>query len=214
MKEIFLFSGLGADERAFGKLDFSGYKIAFIQWINPDKGESIENYAKRLSSQVTSENPILIGLSFGGIMAAEVAKYTGAEKIILIASAKTKKEIPFYYKFAGYLYLHKIIPAKLLKGANFMSYWFFGTESKSDKELLKSILSDTDSKFLKWALDKIINWQNSVKNDRTIHIHGSADRILPIRYMKTDVVVKKGGHFMTINKHKQLSLEIRKILND
>jgi hypothetical protein len=33
-------------------------------------------------------------------MAVEVSKQIDAEKVILIASAKTKKEIPFYYRFS------------------------------------------------------------------------------------------------------------------
>lgn len=69
MENLYIFSGLGADKRVFNYLDFSKYNTTFIDWINPFENESIEDYAKRLTSQITSEKPILIGLSFGGIMA-------------------------------------------------------------------------------------------------------------------------------------------------
>ena len=103
MKDIYLLSGLGADHRVLQDLDFSGYNITFIKWIQLIKNESIEDYAKRLTEQIITQNPIIIGLSFGGIMAVEIGKLIDTERIILIASAKTKFEIPFYYSFAGSL---------------------------------------------------------------------------------------------------------------
>ena len=96
-KELYIFSGLGADERVFQRLDFSGFSPTFIKWIVPQDKETIENYATRLLDQITTTNPTLIGLSFGGLIAVEVAKQIDTEKVILIASAKTKKEIPFYW---------------------------------------------------------------------------------------------------------------------
>lgn len=125
MGNLYIFSGLGADKRVFKYLDFSKYNTTFIDWINPLKNESIENYAKRLTAQINSEKPILIGLSFCGIMAVEVGKIIESEKIILIASAKSKNEIPFYYRFAGYLHLHKLISPKLIKKTNFFKFLAF-----------------------------------------------------------------------------------------
>lgn len=214
MKDIYLLSGLGADHRVLQDLDFSGYNITFIKWIQLIKNESIEDYAKRLTEQIITQNPIIIGLSFGGIMAVEIGKLIDTERIILIASAKTKFEIPFYYSFAGSLGLHKLMPAKLMKQPNFISNWLFGIESINDKVLLASILRDTDSKFLKWAIDKIVNWQNVIIPLNLKHIHGTADRILPYRFVSADVKVEKGGHFMTMNMVDELNREIRKILNE
>ena len=74
---------------------------------------NLEHYGTRLLDQVTTAKPILIGLSFGGLMAVEVAKQIDVEKTILIASAKTKNEVPFYYRFAGHLGLHKLLPSRL-----------------------------------------------------------------------------------------------------
>jgi pimeloyl-ACP methyl ester carboxylesterase len=144
MEHLYIFSGLGVDERVFKYLDFTGFDTTFIQWIKPDVHENIEDYAKRLITQISTKSPILIGLSFGGMMAMEVAKHLQTEKIILIASAKTNKEIPFYYRWAGYLKLHKLLPAKLLKQHTFLSDWFFGIEAKEDKRMFAEILNDLE----------------------------------------------------------------------
>ena len=92
MKTVYVFSGLGADERVFHKIDFSSYDVHFIKWITPKKNESIESYALRLTLQITKPLPVLIGLSFGGMMAVEVAKHIATEKIVLISSAKSKNK--------------------------------------------------------------------------------------------------------------------------
>lgn len=210
MKNIYIFSGLGADKRVFQKMDFSAYNTTFIDWISPNKTESIESYAEKLTEYINHEKPILIGLSFGGIIAVEIAKIIQTEKIILIASAKTKNEIPSYFRIAGKLKLHKILPAKLMKLPNIFSCWFFGTENKKDKILLAEILKDTDEVFLKWAIDKIVNWKNEIAHKNIFHIHGTSDRILPIKYINCNIKVQNGGHFMTLNKANELNETLKK----
>lgn len=213
-KELYIFSGLGADERVFQLLDFSGFSTTFIKWIAPKDKETIENYATRLLEQITTTKPILIGLSFGGLIAVEVAKQIDTEKVILIASAKTKNEIPFYYRFAGRLGLHKLLPTRLLKNSNFITNWFFGTSSTFDKQLLKQILIDTDPIFLKWALDKVTRWTNQTQTNNTFHIHGTSDRILPLSYVKCNSTIINGGHLMTLNKAEELNKIIRQEIED
>jgi pimeloyl-ACP methyl ester carboxylesterase len=204
-QEIYIFSGLGADERVFQQLNFSDFSTTFVKWIIPQDSETIEQYATRLLDQITTTKPILIGLSFGGLMAVEVAKQIDTQKVILLASAKTKKEIPFYYRFAGQLGLHKLLPSGLLKSSNFITNWFFGIQTTFDKQLLKQILKDTDPIFLKWAIDKVVTWSSQSKTKNIFHIHGTSDRILPLFFVNPNVKIKNGGHLMTLNKADELN---------
>lgn len=208
-KELYIFSGLGADERVFQRLDFSGFSTTFIKWIVPQDKETIESYATRLLEQITTTKPILIGLSFGGLVAVEVAKQIETEKVILIASAKTKKEIPFYYRFAGQLGLQKLLPTRLLKNPNFITNWFFGTTSNFDKQILKQILIDTDPTFLKWSIDKVARWTNQTPTKNIFHIHGTNDRILPLNFVSCNSTIKNGGHLMTLNKAEEVNQILR-----
>lgn len=180
--------------------------------MDPQKSETIEHYTTRLLNQITTTKPILIGLSFGGLIAVEVAKQIETEKVILIASAKTKKEIPFYYRFAGQLRLHKLLLTRLLKSSNFVTNWFFGTSSTFDKQLLKQILLDTDPTFLKWAIDKVVRWTNQAQTQNIFHIHGTSDRILPLNFVNFNQTIKNGGHLMTLNKSDELNAILRQLL--
>lgn len=212
LKRIYIFSGLGVDHRVFRHINLSDFNPIFIKWIQPHKNESIEDYAKRISEQICTINPVLIGLSFGGMMAVEVAKHISTEKVIIISSAKTQQEIPFYYRISGRLKLHKLLPVSVLKSPNTMSNWMFGTEMDTDKLLLAQILEDTDPVFLSWAIDKIVSWSNQTIPNSLLHIHGTSDRILPYRYVKADFAINKGGHFMVVNKASEVTELIRKLI--
>lgn len=204
-KVLYLFSGLGADERAFQRLDFSGFTVVFIQWLVPHDKETMAQYAARLLDQIPTTQPTLIGLSFGGMIAVEVARQIDTERVILISSAKTKSEIPFYYRLAGRLNLHKLLPAALLKRSNLITDWFFGVNSAFEKQLLKHILADTDPIFLKWAIDQVVRWKNQTPPPNLFHIHGTSDRILPAGFVASDAIVRDGGHLMVLNKAEELN---------
>ncbi|WP_037500480.1 alpha/beta fold hydrolase [Sphingobacterium deserti] len=209
-QKIYIFSGLGADERAFQNLDFSGLDIQHIKWLEPGHAESISQYAKRLTLQIADEKPVLIGLSFGGIIALEVAKHVAVKRIILLSSAKNKYEIPSYYRLAGKMRLHFLLPTRLLKKGNWINFWLFGTRTFAERKLLKEILKDTDSAFLRWALQQISNWDNEAVPCPIAHLHGTKDHILPIRFVKDVTVINGGGHLMVLNEAHQVSQFIRR----
>ncbi|MPT32963.1 alpha/beta fold hydrolase [Epilithonimonas hungarica] len=204
MSKIYVFSGLGVDERVFNNIDFGTLDVEFIDWIQPLERENLENYALRISKKITAENPILIGLSFGGMLTVEISKIIKVEKLILIASAKNKFELPFVYRLFGRQNLVKLIPKKIFKQQNSLTNWIFGIETDSEKQLLKEILQDTELDFFSWAINEIANWKNESIPENCFHIHGNKDRIIPIKNVKTDFVIENGGHFMTVNKAKEI----------
>lgn len=209
---VYVLSGLGADERAFQRLDWGNTTPVFIRWIPLQPSETIENYAIRLLPQIKTTNPILMGLSFGGIIAVELAKKITIQKLILVSSAKNKNEIPKLYRLLGKVKFHLLFPAALFKQVNFFTYYFFGLQGKVDKAILRKIIKETDSKFLKWAIDKVVNWRNIQKINQCFHIHGTSDRILPINHLDVDVQIKGGGHLMVLTHAQQISREIQRLI--
>ena len=87
-QKIFIFSGLGADHRVFHKMNFQEFEPVFIHWLEPLPKETIEAYALRISRQITESKPIVLGISFGGIMAIEVSKLLPFQKLILLLFSK------------------------------------------------------------------------------------------------------------------------------
>jgi len=130
---------------------------------------------------------------------------TGVQTCALPISAKCKNEIPFYFRFIGKTGFHKLIPSRVFKSANLFIYWFFGIDSEFEKKLLKQILLDIDLTFLIWAIDKIVKWNNKTIPQNSIHIQGTKDRILPLRFVKSDIKIEGGGNFLTMNKDFELN---------
>lgn len=213
MNKIYIFSGLGVDKRVFDNIDFSGLNISYVDWIDPLKNETFESYAERISKDFEKDS-ILIGLSFGGMLAVEVSKIMPVKKVILIASAKNKNELPKWFLIAGKLKLNRVVPSSILKTTNFITNWLFGVTTSTEKLLLKNIIKDTDATFLKWAINQIVNWKNLSVPQNCIHIHGTNDRILPSKHIKVDYPIKNGSHFMTVNKAQEIEKLIKQLCKD
>lgn len=212
MKHIYLFSGLGVDGRVFQFLNLSEYHTTCIQWTPHEKQDSLQDYGKKLLLQITTPKPILIGVSFGGLVAIEVSKHIETEKIILISSVKKRNELPLSFRLSAYTKLHHIMPAKFMKQPNTVLNWFFGISDVWEKEMLNNILHDTDVHFLKWAIDKIVTWNNKVIPNNLTHIHGTADRIMPFNLANSDIPIINGGHFMVVSKAPEVSIVLNELL--
>jgi len=50
-----------------------------------------------------------------------------------------------------------------------------------------------------------MTWKNANKAEDIIHIHGTSDKIFPIRPIKNCIKITKGGHFMIVNKSEEIS---------
>lgn len=213
MQDIYFISGLGADQRLFQYLNLPTVTPHFIHWITPLQNESWESYAKRLTEQIRMPNPTLIGMSMGGMMAIEISKIIPVRQVILISSAKTKKEIPFYFRLLRIFQGHRWIPYKfLVKLGLLFGGWLFGTTCKADKSLLNEIIYDTDETLFKWSWHSVAHWKNTYVPENIFHIHGNHDHMLPIQFIKADKIIQRGTHLMVVNKADEISNVLNKLL--
>ncbi len=207
MQTIYFISGLGADERVFQFLHLPNVQPVHIQWETPAHNEPLPHYCRRLIKQIDTTKPVtLIGLSFGGIIAREIAKIITVQKLIIISSIKTRHEMDWKLKFVSRTRAYMLAPAWFLKWSNkFTGNYYFGIKTKAESTLLKAIIKDTDPVFLKWAIARIMTWTNEDTDGLTLHIHGSADRIFPISAIHNATVIKGGGHFMVVNRAQEVA---------
>lgn len=199
---VYFISGLGADERVFQFLGLTQIEHHFIKWNEPRKNQSLSNYCKELTEQIDKTNEvILVGVSFGGIIAQEISKMINCKKVIIISSVKSKNEFSWQFKLASKLQLHKITPLWFLSLSNRLTAsYYFGTKSKTESKLLHQIIKDTAPKFLVWAIDQIMNWKNENYPENLVHIQGTSDKIFPMINIQNAIEIPNGGHFMIVNK--------------
>ncbi|MBM0742268.1 alpha/beta hydrolase [Phormidium sp. CLA17] len=213
LKDVYFMSGLGTDERVFRLLKCEGYRPVHIHWLQPERGEAMQAYAKRLTAQIHADRPIIVGLSFGGMMAVEIAKQIETEKVILISSTKTACEVPPYFRMFRWFPIHRVFPFKSLLWVEYwIAYWFFSLSTVDERQMLKAILRDIDPHFLKWSLHQVVTWKNNVIPENLQHIHGSSDRIFLMRFLKDVIRLEKGGHLMVVNQAAEISTLLEKIL--
>jgi pimeloyl-ACP methyl ester carboxylesterase len=212
MKTIYCISGLGADERAFSRLKVEGYHLICLPWLTPLPKESITAYATRMSKGITAENPILMGLSFGGMMSIEISKLIPVETVILISSIKSTNEMPRWMKLAGSLKLNRLFPMRSFRLTEPIQNRFIGITLPDEIELVRSYRKNAPQVYMDWAINEVLNWRNDFQPATIYHVHGDADRIFPVANLSPNYIIKGGGHFMIMNKFKEVNAALQQIL--
>jgi pimeloyl-ACP methyl ester carboxylesterase len=205
---VYGISGLGADNRVFKYLNLDN-KLIPLDWIEPFNNEPIKKYAKRFAKNYKLHKEkefIILGVSFGGLIATEISKLYKPKMTILISSVETKRELSKLIKLTGQTKIIKILPKQLLKIPKRIAVFVFGAEKR---ELLNSIIKDSDVKFTKWAINELANWNNNTKLENVLKIGGDKDKLLPPKDDAT-VIIKGGEHFMIVDK----ANEISRIINE
>lgn len=210
---IYLISGLGADESAFENLDFKSQPTTYLPWLKPkNENESIQSYAARMAEKITDENPILLGLSFGGMISMEIAKIVQAKKVILISSAKSRAELPPYFRWFSKTRAVGMLNARTLLWPKEFVVFMLGARSKKDREVVRKFIENSDAEYISWAVKSILKWQNKDVPANCFHIHGSGDAVLPSKFVKADAIVKRGRHLMIRDRSEDVNEILRKIL--
>ena len=212
---IYFMPGLAAGPEIFKKLTLNKEKYTFhyLKWIKPlDVEEKIDNYALRLSAKITEENPVLVGVSFGGIMVQELAKFLNPRKVIIISSVKSPDELPQRFRFAKFTKIYKLFPIKVIENFEDYTKYFLGKTLKKKADLYKKYLYVRSKESLKWSIYNIIKWEQIKPIENIIHIHGSADTVFPIKNIKNAIEIKEGTHIMILTKAKKISKIIDKVL--
>ena len=92
--------GMAASPKIFEFIDLSAsFDVICLSWITPEPEESIESYALRMCERVAHQEPILLGVSFGGVLVQEMAKHIKCHKVVVVSSVKSNKEFPFSMTF-------------------------------------------------------------------------------------------------------------------
>ena len=186
-----------------------------VQWLKPlSQQEPIQAYALRLRQQIKDPNPILIGLSFGGVMAIELTKIMQVHQVILISSLSTHHGLPGLYRIMGKLQLHRITPFWLLRNLYPFGPFFFGAHTPAERKLLKEVILETDEKYLRWSLGQLFLWRQHKPLPGMVHIHGSDDKVLPFVDGPGVIKIEHGEHLMVLHQAAEINVILNKILED
>ncbi|MCB9263332.1 MAG: alpha/beta hydrolase [Flavobacteriales bacterium] len=214
-KHIYCIPGTGTDYRIFTKMVFdTGYVVHYVDYVLPDSGSSMNDYAHKLAEQIDTTQPyIIIGASLGGMLAVEMADFLHPEKVILIASAKTVDELPYRYKFQKKVPIQRLVSGEVIKTSTLILQPLVEPDRNKEKETFIAMLHDKDPIFMKRAVDMILDWERTEYDSTLIvHIHGNHDKTIPYRNVTADYTIEKGSHVMCFTRSEEISAIVREVL--
>lgn len=210
---VYFMPGLAASSAIFERISFPDeFEIIYLEWAIPHKKETLTDYAKRMTDNIKHENPVLIGVSFGGILVQEMAKFVNARKVIIISSVKSNQEFPQRFKMAKTTKIYKLLPTSLVLNIEKLRKFSFGNRINQRLKLYEKFLAVKNIEYLDWAIEQVILWDRTEADKNVIHIHGDADEIFPIQNIQNSILVPGGTHIMILNKFKWLNANLPRII--
>jgi pimeloyl-ACP methyl ester carboxylesterase len=211
---VYFMPGLAASSLIFERITLPQdlFEVYFLDWELPIGEESLTDYARRMAQKITAPNPVLIGVSFGGILVQEMGAFLNPQKVIIISSVKSNLEFPRRMKIAKTTKAYKLIPTSIFSNMEKLSAFSFGKSIAQRLKLYERYLSVRNVKYLDWAIERIVLWDRTQVDTSVVHIHGDADEVFPIQYISDCIVVKGGTHIMILSKYKWLNENLPAII--
>ncbi len=198
---VYFMPGMSANSLIFEKIKLSSkYKLHLLEWIDPLKNETLKDYSIRFSKIIIHKNPVLVGVSFGGVLVQEISKIIEVHQTIIISSIKSNKELPNSMKMVKLTKSYKLLPVKWLNDFESLITFVLGPRINRRVELYRKYLSVRDRNYLSWAIKELIEWDQDESMDNVIHIHGTKDMIFPAIYLKNYIPLPNGDHAMILKK--------------
>jgi pimeloyl-ACP methyl ester carboxylesterase len=208
--DLYLIPGLGADHRLFGRLALPGHQVHHLDWPDLPEGSTLRDYAEVLAERVVVADPhALIGVSMGGMVAQEMAALTQPVRTIIISSWKGPREMPPPIRLLRGTHPERLLTAAFLRSSLPLMRWQMGADEPDDRTLFDAFMAGASIVQLRSQIAAVMGWDGPVAPvEGLVHIHGTADRLMPIRYVRDARRVKGGGHFMVYDRADDVAREV------
>lgn len=202
---LVLLPGLGADPRLFEPQRAAFPRLIAPDWLLPRDSDTLRTYAERMADVVRAAVPegrplVLGGVSFGGMIASEMAAHLHPKRLVLIGSALSPGEIAPALK--GVAAAGRFLPTSLGERSKKMGKLFIrqlGPMRRQDREFLETMIDAVPFSLIKWAGRAIFSWPGAAPTCPIIRIHGDRDRIIPLREQDVRHVIRGGGHVPSVS---------------
>lgn len=205
---IVFIPGVGADRRAFTKLQLTeNYVPVYADWIPLErKTESFESYCSRLiKTYQIVETDILVGLSFGGLVAQQISLKLKIRKVILLSGFRNKTDLRWLWNFCLTRKLYRIVPNKNTTLIISIARFFLHSWRKKSAKVLGDMMKDSDFTFIKWSLKQIesVDLKHNYQ-ENYLSLIGSGDLLIK-SWTSEEFIIEKGTHFMVYDQAKTIN---------
>ncbi|MFT7113513.1 MAG: pimeloyl-ACP methyl ester carboxylesterase [Candidatus Azotimanducaceae bacterium] len=210
--KIYAFGGLGNEEELFSKLDFGSHDLCFMPFEISNRSMTLNDFLESVLRRIDISKPfILLGFSFGGIIAKALAEKYKPERLILISTFLTRPELPRAARIAALKRPYLWLPKSMYSSANIFTRLVFSFLPKKTNKLVLKIMENVGPDLSKWAFKVILQWKGNSVNE-FVRIHGERDRIIPSKKLKSVDYYSKGGHFMVHTCPEEMNAFLKTVL--
>lgn len=216
--KIVLLPGLGADaglfepqRRAFGE------RLMVPAWVEPDANDSVAEYAlrwgavirERLDEEAPGEPVLLGGVSFGGMIALDMAGVVGAKGVVVIGGCVSPDEVSARTLLAQRI--GSAVPRTawgLTLKALALPFAKLDGLGDDDTKLLREIAGRVDVGLLDWGGGALRDWTGPEHLDAgmpVFRMHGRQDWVIPCPRDGVDVVLPDGRHLINLSHEKSVN---------
>ena len=164
----FFLPGMGASSHMYNEVWQSIAHAQFLDWPPYTGEQTLTQVAHNLIElHQMKRSDAFIGTSLGGMVACEIVKILGSNRVFLIASATDPTEVQSLLKYFSSL-------------ANFTPIEMVQALSGKSNALLLDMFNNADPAFIRSMSQAIFKWEGIQKtNIEVVRIHGKKDRIIP-----------------------------------
>ena len=211
---VYFMPGMAANPSIFRYIDLphDTFTVHLLEWFVPTEDLSLSEYARVMNEQITHDEPVLVGVSFGGMLVQEMAKQIKVKKVVIISSVKHPSEMPKRMRLARYTKVHRLLPTGLVNNIEFLAKYALGDNLTKRLDLYQEYLSIRDKRYIDWSIDQIVNWKAPDIPMNLVHIHGEKDPVFPIANIKDCIPVRNGTHTMIIHRAKWFNEHLATII--
>lgn len=214
---LYLMPGMAASPRIFEYISLPDeFELVRLSWIPPIKNESLSAYAERMCERVKHSSPVLLGVSFGGVLVQEMANHISVRLVIVVSSVKSNMEFPLAMRLAKKTGAHKLLPTEWIQSLESLALFVFGKSIKEKVASYQKYLSERDPNYLNWAIDQLVRWEQTAFDPLVVHIHGEADNVFPLKFIDTSqrfYRIPKATHAMILTHNKWFNKHLPELIN-
>jgi pimeloyl-ACP methyl ester carboxylesterase len=208
---LVLFPGVGADARLFEPLrrGLPGVRVEVPPWIEAASiDETVESYSRRMAALIEPARPgerlFLGGVSFGAIVALEVARHLhGTRAVFMMGGCRDTRAVAPFFRFACGLtrWVPSPVVRMILKGSP-AALVLFESLSWEHMRLYERMINEGSASQIRWAAGAMPAYRSrrDPPGVRVVLIHGQRDLIIPPKNVKPDYVIGGAKHLVSLTR--------------
>lgn len=208
-----LLPGLGAKSLLFQPQRNAFEDLIIPDWPAPQPHETLRTCAQRWAMSLTPRRPLFIGgVSFGGMVALELARSLNANGVFLIASCRDSRYVNPAYRLLGAMarFFPMDLERWLIREIGGDGLAWLQELNQAEAALIRRVACDVDMPLLRWGGHQMLRWRFTEPLPCPVYqIHGARDDIIYPQPQQTDLLILDAKHLIHITHAAKVNQFIR-----